>query len=100
MHDPLGLLLLTLPWCKILHQFRSNNQSVAVVLDRPGRAVGIITLDGILEEFWPATGVTTVAAPVKAQQVLAIDKSFPGDMKILILMLNMASTWIPMEQKP
>ncbi len=68
---------------EILHQFRSNNQTVAVVLDKPGRAVGIITLDDVLEEiFGKITGHAAAPYPFKKEQVLAIDKSFPGDMKI------------------
>lgn len=68
---------------QILHQFRSNNQSVAVVLDKPGRAIGIITLDDVLEEvFGKITGHAASPYPFKKDSILAIDKNFPGEMKI------------------
>ncbi|MDP1835291.1 MAG: hemolysin family protein [Chlamydiales bacterium] len=68
---------------EILHQFRSNNQSVAVVLDKPGRAVGILTLDDLLEEVFGKFS-ETLASPYlfRSQKILMIDKNFPGDMKI------------------
>ncbi len=68
---------------QILHQFRSNSQSVAVVLDKPGRAVGILTLDDVLEEvFGKITGHAAAPYPFKKQAILAIDKNFSGDTKI------------------
>lgn len=71
------------PLVNILHQFRSNNQSVAVVLDKPGRAVGIITLDDVLEEiFGKITGHPVAPYPYRRQSVLALEKNFPGDTKI------------------
>lgn len=76
-------ILQTANLVEILHQFRSNNQTVAVVLDKPGRAVGIITLDDVLEEiFGKITGHPVAPYPFKAHTVLAIDKNFPGEMKI------------------
>ncbi|MCP5469953.1 MAG: HlyC/CorC family transporter [Chlamydiales bacterium] len=35
----------------ILHQFRRNKESVAIVVDKAGSAVGILTLDAILAEI-------------------------------------------------
>lgn len=37
---------------QLLHQFRRNNQNVAVILDPNGQAVGILTLDQILAEIF------------------------------------------------
>ena len=71
------------PLIEIIHQFRRNQQSVAVVLNRPGKAVGILTLDGALEEvFGKITGHPSAPYPIKERKVLVIDKSFPGTMQI------------------
>lgn len=37
---------------QLLHQFRSNNQSMAVILDKSGQACGILALDEILTEIF------------------------------------------------
>ena len=37
---------------QILQQFKKNNQSVAVVLDKHGKALGVITLEDVLEEIF------------------------------------------------
>lgn len=67
----------------ILHQFRNNNQSVAVVLDKPGRAVGILTLNDLLEEvFGKFSDPVSSAYLFQQQKVLMIDKSFSGETKI------------------
>lgn len=68
---------------EILHQFRSNNQSVAVILDKPGRAVGILTLNDVLEEvFGKVSDRLAVPYLFRKQKILVIDKNFPGDMKV------------------
>jgi CBS domain containing-hemolysin-like protein len=68
---------------QILKQFRSNNQSVAVVLSEAGLAVGILTLDEIIDEIfgrmdqWMAYGDV---APRMYRVVL--DRTFPGEMRL------------------
>lgn len=68
---------------QILKQFRRNNQSVAVVLNETGFAVGILSLDEIVDEIfervddWVAFGEDAV----EMQQVF-VDKTFPGTMKL------------------
>lgn len=37
---------------QILHQFRINNQIVAIVLDNRGKSVGLITIDDIIDEIF------------------------------------------------
>ncbi|MEM7175678.1 MAG: hemolysin family protein [Chlamydiota bacterium] len=65
---------------EIIKEFKRNNQSLAVVLDEHGQAVGILTLDDIVDEVfghryeWRKRR----AALPEAKQVL-IDRSFPGD---------------------
>jgi len=53
---------------EILTQFRRNNQAVAVVLDRHGVAIGIVTLKDLLEEIF-GKGKKSVPQP-PAQSVL------------------------------
>lgn len=64
----------------ILAQFRQNKQSVAVVLDANGSAIGILTLDAILEEIfgeYPAEEEVQ-----KAQTLPVIHRTFPGNTRI------------------
>lgn len=68
---------------QILKQFRKNNQSIAVILNDSGHAVGILTLDDIIDSIfgrvdeWLSTGDI---AP-RAYQVI-VDRTFPGDMEL------------------
>jgi putative hemolysin len=64
----------------ILAQFRRNQQSVAVVLDANGCAIGILTLDMILEEIfgeYPVEGETK-----KIGTLPLIHRTFPGNTSI------------------
>jgi CBS domain containing-hemolysin-like protein len=61
----------------IIEQFRSNKQSVAVVLDADGSAVGLLTLDQILASIFGEEGREEEAiAP------LFVEKTFPGEMLV------------------
>ena len=42
----------TMSIMQILKQFRSNNESLAVILNNQGKAIGIVTLDDVLEEIF------------------------------------------------
>lgn len=63
---------------QILHQFKQNNQSVAIMLDKHGKAMGVITLEDVLEEIF---GEETHEPEVKKKQ-LFIARTFPGDMLV------------------
>lgn len=71
------------PILQILKQFRNNNQSIAVVLNDAGLAIGILTLDQIVDAIfgkaddWEAFGDI---AP-RTHHVI-VDKTFPGDLTI------------------
>lgn len=71
----------TMSALQILKQFRKNNQSVAVVLSENGSAVGILTLDELIDtifgkiDAWMSFGEI---APKTHQVVL--DRAFPADM--------------------
>ncbi len=68
---------------EIMKEFRSNNQSVAIVLGSFGLATGILTLDAIVDEIfgerddWASFGEFSLE-----KHRILIDRSFPGDTKI------------------
>lgn len=64
----------------ILAQFRRNTQSVAVVLDANGAAVGILTLDAILEEIFGEYPPEIELEQENAFPV--IHRTFPGNTRI------------------
>ena len=72
------------PVLEILKQFRINNQSIAVVLNSAGLAVGILTLDEIVDQIfgrvdaWESFGET-----IPRMSHVVVDKTLPGDMKIV-----------------
>ncbi len=68
---------------QILKQFQRNNQSVAIVLNPAGLAVGVLTLDEVIDEVfgrsdtWMSFGEMT-----PRMHHIVVDRKFPGDMKI------------------
>ncbi len=65
---------------QILSQFKRNNQTVAAVINDKGQAIGILTLEDIVDKIF---GETHLTPPLKPQdQTPFIDRTFPGDMKI------------------
>jgi putative hemolysin len=68
------------PIMNILEQFRINNQNMGVVLNSKGEAVGLITLDDILEELFgePGKNPTRLLA-TKPHTLSIIDRSFQGN---------------------
>ncbi len=65
----------------ILGQFRRNRKTVAVVLDPNGSAIGMLTLDAILEEIfgeYPA-----VEEALKKAKLPMIERTFPGNTRIV-----------------
>lgn len=61
----------------ILGQFRRNKQSVAVVLDANGGAIGILTLDAILEEIFGSFFEDEMLK--KPESLPLIHRTFPGN---------------------
>lgn len=65
---------------EIMKEFRRNNQSLAIVLDAHGQAIGTLTLDAVVDEIfghrddWVSFGEY---APGKGK--VFVDRSFPGD---------------------
>ena len=63
----------------ILHQFRRNKESVAVVVGKDGIAVGILTLDAILAEI---IGEMKPVRKKHRHTPPLIDRTFQGNMRI------------------
>lgn len=64
----------------ILAQFRRNQQTVAIVLNPNGAAIGILTLDAIFEEIF---GEYPLEEEVKKAATLPVmHRTFPGNTKI------------------
>lgn len=66
---------------QIMRQFKSNNQSVAVVLDERGRTTGILSLDNIMEAIFGKAPPSKGKRASTMLQVI-IDRTCPGDMTI------------------
>lgn len=68
---------------QILKQFRKNNQSVAVVLNEAGLAVGILTLDEIVDLIFSRKDTWSSIADIAPRtHHVVVDRTFPGDMLI------------------
>lgn len=68
---------------QIIHQFKRNRQTVAAVLDSQAKPIGIVTLDGVLEElFGKYGGGPLETPPIQPQKVLMIDRTFPADFPV------------------
>lgn len=65
----------------LLKQFRHNNQDLAVVLDEKGQALGIISLEDILDEVF---GENTFVIPVEDESLdqLVVERHFAGETTI------------------
>lgn len=68
---------------QILKQFRSNNQSLAIVLNETGSAIGILTLDEIIDEiFGKADDWESFADIAPRSHHVIVDRTFDGDMPV------------------
>lgn len=67
---------------QILKQFRNNKESVGVVLNKEGNAVGLIHLNDVLEEIFGEFSYNATDAIPVAQQIVLVEKTFPGDMTV------------------
>lgn len=66
---------------QILKQFKRNNQTVAIILDTKGLAVGIVTLDDIVEEIFGKIEYKKGKIE-EVVKVLVVDRILPGQMTI------------------
>lgn len=68
---------------QLLEQFRKNNEELAVILDAEGHAIGIISMEDIMQEvFGKTTILKEVQIPSAGKKQYFIDRTFPGTMKI------------------
>lgn len=68
---------------QILKQFRSNNQSIAVVLGSAGYAVGFLTLDDIIDAiFGKSDEWESFEDMAPRMHHIIVDRTFSGDMDI------------------
>lgn len=64
---------------QILKQFKNNNQSVAIVLDDKGQAIGILSLDNIMEAIFGKPPITNGKQELTQ---LVIKRTFDGSMTV------------------
>lgn len=67
----------------ILKQFRRNNQSLAIVLNDKGLAIGVLTLDEIVDEIFGLTDKWMSYEEIipRAYHII-VDRTFPSDMRL------------------
>lgn len=66
---------------QVLKEFRRNNKAAAIVLDTNGLAIGIITLEDLLEEIFGEMGEEQSGVS-KPHPTFIIDRIFPGEMTV------------------
>ena len=67
----------------LLKQFRRNNQSLSIVLNEKGVAVGILTLDEIVDEiFGTSDEWMSYEEMVPKAYHIVLDRTFEGDMRL------------------
>lgn len=67
----------------ILKQFRHNNQSLSIVLDRKGLAKGVLTLDAIVHEIFGKSSVWESFSDILPNAFhVVLDRSFPAQMRL------------------
>lgn len=64
----------------VLQQFRKNNESVTIVIDEEGTAIGLVTLDDLINEIFGKSSVVKSEEPISS--VVLQNRTFPGDMLI------------------
>ncbi len=66
-----------------MKKFRKNNQSIAVVLNKTGAAIGILTLDKIVDEIFDQEDhFVSFGDAMPGISQMALDRVFPGDMSL------------------
>ncbi|MCB1071778.1 MAG: DUF21 domain-containing protein [Chlamydiia bacterium] len=65
---------------EIIKEFRRNNQSLAIVLNIQGQAIGTLTLDAVVDEiFGHRDDWISFGEYVPGKGKVFVDRSFPGD---------------------
>jgi putative hemolysin len=79
---PPWFIVQTDPLLSILKQFKRNNQSVAVVLDESGQAVGVLTLDDLVDEIFGEPSDQLFQEDEEQVSSLYIERTLSGDMLV------------------
>ncbi len=66
------------PLAELLEQFKSTKQRVAIILNKNGAAIGVITLDSLINEIFGELPLT----PTRARRYIILDRTFPGSMTV------------------
>lgn len=69
------------PLSRLIKQFRSNNQEAAIILDKQGNAVGVVTLEDVVDEILGKGGYL-VGKKNGIKKKVVIDRTFPGNLKV------------------
>lgn len=77
---PPWFILQTTTVLQVLQQFKKNNQDVAIVLNKQGKAVGILSLDDIISKVFNTK--SDLPFGKKKEKSPFIQKKFPGNTKI------------------
>jgi putative hemolysin len=70
------------PILQILKQFKRNNQSLSIVLNDKGQAIGILTLADLIDEIFGHRHLNIDSSPHKKENLLFIERTVPGETKI------------------
>lgn len=76
--DPPWFVIQDAPASEILNQFRHNEQKVAVVLDREGQAIGILTLDLIVKSLF-GESIEDPLPLIESKETSLVDRTLPGE---------------------
>lgn len=64
----------------LLKRFRTNSENVAIILNQAGKAVGIVTIDDVLEElFGSGTYGRKLTAHHHLKNLMLIEKTYPAE---------------------
>lgn len=67
---------------QIIKQLRRNNETVAVILDDEGHAVGVLDLDDLVEEIFGKWSINKKKKDLRKKRPLIIDRTFPAQLKV------------------
>lgn len=65
-----------------LKKFRTNKENVAIVLDERGSAIGVVTLDSVLDEIFGRTGAPKKKEGAVHNRTLLVEKTLSGEMTV------------------
>lgn len=71
---------------QVLKQFKRNSQSLAIVLNKVGMAIGVITLDAVVDEIFGTDDEwVSITEYLPSKHKVVLDRTFPGDTKVSVI---------------